>query len=120
MIRTLLTSALLLCIIVTASGQNNTSLQSIDSLKRQIIELQASVDHIQLNLGQAQNKFQRGIAVASIGYSVTIAGGLLLGRSQDKVGQVLLVAGGVTGITGTFMLVDSFKYLGRASRKAQK
>ena len=44
----------------------------------------------------------------------------MLGREQDQLGQVLLVAGGATGITGTYMLVDSFKYLGRASGKKSK
>jgi hypothetical protein len=28
-----------------------------------------------------------------------------------------LIAGGVTGITGTIMMVDAFKYLGRAGKK---
>lgn len=89
---------------------------SIDSLKREILSLQADVESIHLNLEKSKSKFQRGILVATIGYIVTIAGGLMLGRENDDVGQVLLVAGGVTGITGTFMLVDSFKFLGRTRR----
>lgn len=88
----------------------------IDSLKREILSLQADVESIHLNLEKSKSKFQRGILVATIGYTVTIAGGLMLGRENDDVGQVLLVAGGVTGITGTFMLVDSFKFLGRTRR----
>lgn len=86
-----------------------------DSLRQQLLLLQTDMDRVKVNLGLAQAKFQRGIALATIGYSVTIAGGLMLGRSNDKLGQGLLIAGGVTGITGTFLLVDSFKYLGRAS-----
>jgi len=91
-----------------------------DSLRQQVLLLQEDVNRIKLNLGQAQAKFQKGIALATIGYSVTIAGGLMLGRSNDKLGQGLLIAGGATGITGTFMLVDSFKYLGRASGISRK
>ncbi len=107
-----------ICILILGStvSHGQTVIQE-DSLRQQILQLQQDVDRIELNLGQAQTKFQRGIALATIGYSVTIAGGLMLGRSNDKLGQGLLVAGGATGITGTFLLVDSFKYLGRASGK---
>lgn len=91
-----------------------------DSLRQQIVQLQTDVDRVKVNLGLAQTKFQRGIGLATIGYTVTIAGGLMLGRSNDKLGQGLLIAGGATGITGTFMLVDSFKYLGRASGLPKK
>jgi hypothetical protein len=91
-----------------------------DSLRQQVLQLQQDMDRVKLNLGNAQAKFQKGIALATIGYTVTIAGGLMLGRSNDKLGQGLLIAGGATGVTGTFMLVDSFKYLGRASGKEKK
>lgn len=89
----------------------------LDSLKREILEIRADVENINLNLEKSRAKFQRGILVATIGYTVTIAGGLMLGRENDQVGQALLIAGGVTGITGTYMLVDAFKFLGRTRRK---
>ena len=54
--------------------------------------------------------------MATLGYTVTIARGLMLGRDNDELGQVLLVTGGVTGGIGTYMLVDAFKYLGRTRR----
>jgi hypothetical protein len=44
----------------------------------------------------------------------------MLGRSNDQLGQGLLVAGGVTGAVGTVLMIDSFKYLGRAGRKDKK
>lgn len=110
-----------ICVLILGStvSRGQTVIQE-DSLRQQVLQLQQDVDRIELNLGQAQTKFQRGIALATIGYSVTIAGGLMLGRSNDKLGQGLLVAGGATGITGTFLLVDSFKYLGRASGNQKK
>jgi hypothetical protein len=89
----------------------------VDDLKKQVLSLQRDVDNIQLNLATSQKKFKRGILVATIGYSLTIAGGLMLGRENDKTGQVLLIAGGATGAVGTVLLVDSFKYLGRAGKK---
>ena len=89
---------------------------SLDSLKKEILNLQADVQVIKLNLATGEKKFKRGIAIATIGYSVTIAGGLMLGRENDDLGKVLLVSGGITGITGTIMMVDAFKYLGRAGR----
>ena len=83
----------------------------LDSLKREILLVKNQVQTIELNLSQSQRKFRRGIAIATLGYSVTIAGGLMLGRKHDDAGKVLLVAGGVTGITGTFLMVDAFRYL---------
>lgn len=93
------------------------SLLTEERLKRQLLELRTDVDQIQLNLSTAEKKFKRGILVATIGYTLTISGGLMLGRKNDQAGQALLVAGGVTGAFGTVLLVDSFKYLGRAGRK---
>jgi len=100
-------------------SQKKTEL-SEDSLKVQILQMEERLDNVEINLGLSQKKFQSGILVATIGYTVTIAGGLILGREQDELGQALLVAGGATGVVGTYMLVDSFKYLGRAAGKNRK
>jgi len=91
----------------------------IDSLKNEIMEVKLDVENINLNLEKSKAKFQRGILVATLGYSITIAGGLMLGRSNDELGQALLITGGVTGGIGTYMLVDAFKYLGRTRRMRQ-
>ena len=96
---------------LAALGQGN-----IDSLRREILSIKADVENINLNLEKSKSKFQRGIFVATLGYSITIAGGLMLGRENDDLGQVLLVTGGATGGIGTYMLVDAFKYLGRTRR----
>lgn len=89
----------------------------LESLKREIVMMREDVDRIQLNLEKSEKKFKRGIFVATLGYSITIAGGLMLGRKQDDLGKVLLVAGGATGITGTGLMLDAFKYLGRTKRR---
>ncbi|MEM8568982.1 MAG: hypothetical protein AAGF85_21160 [Bacteroidota bacterium] len=102
---------LVLGIAGTSKAQGN-----LDSLKAEILSIRADVDNINLNLEKSKNKFQRGIFVATLGYSITIAGGLMLGRDNDELGQVLLVTGGVTGGIGTYMLVDAFKFLGRTRR----
>src|SRR5690349_19355125 len=88
-----------------------SSAQDLDSLKREILLLQTEVKSIQLNLANSSTKLKRGMIIASIGYTVTIAGGLMLGRKQDDLGKVLLVSGGVTGVIGTAMLVKSFQAL---------
>lgn len=106
---------LLLIPFLTFSQTNQED--SLDSLKREILQLRTDVDQIQFNLATSHKKFKRGILAATIGYSVTIAGGLMLGRENDDLGQVLLVAGGVTGITGTILMVDAFKYLNRTGYK---
>ena len=99
---------------LSAFGQQQPNL---DSLKYQILSIQSDVEHIHFNLEKSKSRFQRGILVATLGYTVTIAGGLMLGRENDKLGQGLLVAGGVTGVVGTYMLVDAFKFLGRTRKR---
>lgn len=74
---------------------------------------------MQVNLHESHQKFKVGILAATIGYTVTIAGGLMLGRENDKLGQAFLVAGGITGLSGTFLMVDAFKYLDRPYRRSQ-
>lgn len=98
-------------------GQVTDTLIQIEQFKRELLSLQADVANIQINLAKSETRFKRGIAVATLGYSITIAGGLMLGRKYDELGKGLLIAGGVTGITGTILMVDAFKFLGRASRK---
>ncbi len=90
---------------------------SEEEMKQQILLLQTDVTNIQLNLAKSEKTFKRGMAVATLGYAVTIAGGLMLGRKNDQLGQGLLIAGGATGAVGTVLLVDSFKYLGRAGKR---
>jgi len=105
--------------VISTYAQENPSSQqaNVENLKKEVLLLREDVDNIQLNLAKAENKFKRGIAMATLGYSVTIAGGLMLGRKNDDLGKALLISGGVVGITGTILMVDAFKYLGRASRK---
>lgn len=93
---------------------------SIDSLKTEIINLQTDVRTIKLNLGKVENRFKTGIFISTIGYSVVITGGLMLGRKNDELGKVLLVAGGITGVTGTILMVDAFKFLGIASGQKKR
>jgi len=103
---------------VISFGQAAT--KDVEQLKQEILLLKTDVENIQINLSQSQNKFKGGILVATIGYTVTIAGGLMLGRKNDDLGKVLLVSGGVTGVTGTILMVDAFKYLGRAGKRKPK
>jgi len=44
----------------------------------------------------------------------------MLGGKNDDLGTGLLIAGGAIGIGGTFILADSFKYLGRASKRKRQ
>ena len=113
-------NALIILLVVSASTSFGQQQTSLDSLKREILSLKTEVRNLELDMAIGENKFKRGILVATIGYSVTIAGGLMLGRKYDDAGKVLLIAGGVTGIVGTVLLVDSFKYLGRPHRRNLK
>lgn len=114
----------ILCIIFllpfSSYAQQNPKPYSEEELKKQVLALNERMDQVQLNLATSEKKFKRGILVATIGYSLTITGGLMLGRSNDQLGQVLLVTGGATGAVGTVLMIDSFKYLGRAGKKKQQ
>jgi hypothetical protein len=110
----------LLVMISTVAVSQNTSPADLEDLKKQVLALNQHVDNIQLNLSTAERKFKRGILVATLGYTLTITGGMMLGRENDKLGQGFLIAGGTTGAVGTVLMLDSFKYLGRAGRRNLK
>lgn len=79
-----------------------------DSLKRAMIQMDQELYEVQLNLHKAQNQLQTGILIATLGYTVTIIGGQLLGTNPD-LGETLLYVGGATGIVGTVILFKGFK-----------
>ncbi len=103
------------------SFRSHAQLTPSDSLKVQILRLEGEVEGIKLNLANAQQKFQHGILVATLGYATTITGGLMLGRNNDDMGQALLVVGGTTGMIGTYQMVNAFRSLtGNRKTKARK
>ena len=107
----------LTCLSVFANTTVAQQYGNADSLKNEILQLKTDVKQIQLNLGKSHGQFKKGILLATVGYTVTIAGGLMLGRENDDLGQVLLYTGGAAGLGGTFILLDSFKFLGKAAGK---
>lgn len=109
---------LFIFMLTSVYGQNTPdTLRNVEEFKKELLSLRADVATIQVNLSRSETRFKRGIVVATLGYTVTIAGGLMLGRKRDELGKGLLIAGGVTGVTGTILMVDAFKFLGRASGK---
>lgn len=104
-------------VLAVLCGSLSTQSQDYDSLRQAVISLDAEVQQINLNLNESKRKFQSGILIATLGYTTTIAGGLMLGRENDELGQVLLVAGGVTGVIGTYKLVNAFSFLTREGKK---
>ena len=104
-------------LLILFSVRSFSQIAPSDSLKAEILKLDGRVKQIELNLEQSQRKFQSGIFIATLGYATTIAGGLMLGRENDELGQVLLVAGGTTGIIGTYKMVDAFRFLTGKKRK---
>ena len=106
--------ALLSTFIVSCA---QTTDAQFDSLKVAVVNLKLDVDHVKLNLGRVEKRFKAGIFISTLGYSTVITGGLMLGRKNDQLGKALLIAGGATGITGTILMVDAFRFLGIASGK---
>jgi hypothetical protein len=80
---------------------------NLDSLVRAVVQLENELYEVKLNLHQSQKQLKTGILVATIGYTVTILGGQLLGSNPD-LGKALLYTGGAIGITGTVILVKGF------------
>ncbi|SNS21742.1 hypothetical protein SAMN06295967_105149 [Belliella buryatensis] len=85
----------------------STEKVNLDSLIKQVIVLDQELYQVQLNLNQSQKQLKTGIFIATVGYSVTILGGQLLGSNPD-LGKTLLYTGGAIGIGGTYTLVRGF------------
>ena len=98
-------------------AQDQDLYKQMQALNDSLAATQDQVRKIDLKLERSQARFQRGILVATLGYATTIAGGLMLGRKNDELGQGLLVAGGVTGAVGTVLLVDAFSVFGNKKGK---
>ncbi len=114
-----LTGGCLLLLMVCSPLTVVAQMSSIDSLRAEVLKLDQQVQTIELNIETSQKKFRSGILIATIGYSVTIAGGLMLGRENDELGQVLLVTGGATGIYGTYRMVDAFRFLSGNKKRSR-
>lgn len=80
---------------------------SQDSLQRSIMVLEKRVFEIDNNLYSAQKQLKNGILIATLGYTVTIIGGQLLGP-RPALGETLLYVGGGIGMAGTVVLVRGF------------
>jgi hypothetical protein len=98
--------ALVFLITVPVTAQV-TDHPNLDSLVRAVTQLENEIYEVKLNLHESQKQLKTGIFVATVGYSVTILGGQLLGSNPD-LGKALLYAGGAIGITGTVILVKGF------------
>ncbi|HET8860038.1 hypothetical protein [Marivirga sp.] len=83
------------------------SKQELDSIKKEIFTIKNDVNQIQLQLSDAKKTLKAGIFVATLGYTVTIIGGQLLG-TNPQLGEALLYTGGAIGIGGTIVLVNGF------------
>ncbi len=95
---------LLLSIVVTtyvSSYSQTSEMVNLDSLVKSVVKMDQELYQVQLNLHQSQKQLKKGILIATIGYSVTILGGQLLGSNPD-LGKTLLYTGGAIGIGGTY------------------
>jgi hypothetical protein len=92
---------------VSNSSAQDFSKQELDSIKREIFTIKNDVQEIQLQLADAKKTLKTGIFVATLGYTVTIIGGQLLGTNPE-LGKALLYTGGAIGIGGTIVLVRGF------------
>ena len=99
---------LLTLVVLPLSGYSQSTSYPLDSLSKELMRLDARVNQIDLKLDKTRKSFRTGIFMATLGYSVTIAGGLMLGRENDQLGRALLYTGGAMGVSGTVLLVNSF------------
>lgn len=109
----------LLFFLTLPSFAQEYSRQELDSIKRAVFNLQTDVEEIQFNLYNAKKTLKTGIFIATLGYTVTIIGGQLLG-TNPQLGEVLLYTGGAIGIGGTIVLVNGFNKISLRAPKTLK
>lgn len=113
----LLVSVISLFILSLPTYAQEYSKQELDSIKREIFNLQNDVSEIQFNLYNARKTLKTGIFIATLGYTVTIIGGQLLG-TNPQLGEALLYTGGAIGIAGTIVLVNGFNKISLGAPKS--
>ena len=111
--RYLLLFTILILSPLAVMSQNQSQ---VDSLKREILQLQVDVENTQNNLRLYSKSFKRGILTSAIGYSIVITGGVLLGTDNfSEWGQPLIFTGGVVGFGGAIMLFRSNRFVLKAA-----
>lgn len=109
-----------LAIVTTSISQSvaqEVTKQEFDSLKSIVFDLKTDIGQIELNLQKSEKKLRTGMLISTIGYSVVIIGGQLLGGENNDLGEALLYTGGAIGIGGTLMLFQGFKLLNQSKVK---
>ncbi|WP_373520618.1 hypothetical protein [Aquiflexum sp.] len=106
MLKIYITTFFAFWIFFNVNAQSKES-PTLDSLVNAVVNLEKEIYEVKLNLHQSQKQLKTGILVATIGYTVTIIGGQLLG-TRPELGEALLYTGGAIGIAGTVVLVKGF------------
>ena len=100
--------AIIFSIVLFTKGYSQSNEKAnLDSLVNAVVNLENEIYEVKLNLHQSQKQLKTGIFVATLGYTVTIIGGQLLG-TRPQLGEALLYTGGAIGIAGTVILVKGF------------
>lgn len=87
----------------------------VEDLKKEILSLKSQQEVTLQYLDKYRKRFNFGLIMATIGYTTVVAGGQLLGGSNDDLGRGMLYVGGALGIAGTVVLIDAGKFMKRAT-----
>lgn len=96
-------------------GQQSPYEGDIEDLKKEILSLKSQQQNTLQYMDKYRKRFNLGLIMATIGYTTVVAGGQLLGGSNDDLGSAMLYVGGALGITGTVIMIDAGKFMKRAT-----
>ncbi len=95
---------------------------SYDSLKQEVLQLKQSIDNIDYNMQAHHRQFKTGTAFVGIGLLLSITGTLLQGgtKNTDYTGNILTTAGAVGTLTGSIIMIDAHRWLGRGALRRKR
>lgn len=88
--------------------------QKFDMLRNELIKMKDEQTEIKLNLYKCHKEFKVGVGLVGAGVGLGILGTALL-KNPSAPGKEIVIIGSVLSLAGSFVIIDSHKFIAKAS-----
>lgn len=93
--------------------------QDLDSLKIEILLIKEEQQEMKMNLRAHQGQFKFGVGLSVIGAAILIVNNIQepSGEADKSKNKTMNILGGSVLVIGSYIQIDSHKWIGRAGRR---
>jgi hypothetical protein len=91
-----------------------TDSQKFEMLRNELINMKNDQTEVKLNLYKCHKEFKVGVGLAGAGLGLGILGTALI-KDDSEIGKPVAIIGSVLSLAGSIVIIDSHKFIGRAS-----